>query len=78
MSSPSSQGFSFVEGILVIAAVALLGTVGYLGYTNLVANDTSSTDQSSQNVRELDTAQNSLNDTDLDDDFKSLDEELAF
>lgn len=31
------QGFTIIEGLLIIVVVAILGTVGYLAYTNLVA-----------------------------------------
>lgn len=31
------QGFTIIEGLLIVVVLAILGTVGYLAYTNLVA-----------------------------------------
>lgn len=47
MKKFNSQGFSVVEGVLIIVVLGILGAVAYVGYNNFIA--TKSNDQASQN-----------------------------
>jgi Tfp pilus assembly protein PilE len=38
-----SEGFSVIEGLLIVALVAIVGSVGYLSYVNFLAPSSTAT-----------------------------------
>lgn len=70
------EGFSIVEGLLVVAVLVVVGAVGYLAYDNLLVpkamNDTTSDTVASKpvnitNSKDLDTVNNDLDQLTVDD-----------
>lgn len=69
------RGFSPIEGILIVAVLVIIGTIGYLAYTNVIAPKTESAKsadaqpvkvESSADLKDADTALDAvaLDDTD--------------
>lgn len=70
------EGFSIVEGLLITAVLVVVGAVGYLAYSNLLApkttNDTTNAAAAAKPVtvassKDLDTVNNDLNQLTVDD-----------
>jgi Tfp pilus assembly protein PilE len=69
------NGFSVVEGLLVVVVLVIIGAVGYLAYTNLwspkpAADETASTASAQvkvENTNDLNTASTALDNVSLDD-----------
>lgn len=79
-----NEGFSIVEGTLVVVALIILGSVGYMAYTHFiaspadsVANNSSQTPVKIEKSADLDKASAALDDTSLDDSDTSQFEDLT-
>ncbi len=68
------NGFTVIEGLLIIVVVGIIGAVGYMGYTNFIAPKTPATVSSSssepvnvESKADLDDASTQLDNVSLDD-----------
>lgn len=46
----TSKGFSIIEAVLILVVVVAIAAVGYLAYTNFLADDNTSQDEGSATV----------------------------